>query len=92
MGIVFPTVLSTIAIPYVSILILENSFLGEQGAWLAVIVATTITNLISIIANIIKVIPKMIFLRIRKILMITLDSLIRIMVTAGFILYYSHKF
>jgi len=88
----FGTILRTIAIPIVAILILQNTFLGERGAWLAVIIALLIINAFTIIFNIIKILPNTLLLKSKKVVTLILSIIIEIGSVIGFIIVYSSKF
>lgn len=88
----FGVILRSVGIPIVAILILQNTMLGEQGAWLAVIITLAIVNTISIIIEVIKIFPNSLFLRAGRVLTLLMSIAIEIMSVAGFIFAYTQKF
>jgi len=92
LGTIFVTVLRSIAIPIVVILLLQNTFLGQQGAFLAVVLTLTITNIISVISKIIRILPNMVLLKGDKILKLIAGIVIEILSILGFWIYYFDHF
>lgn len=88
----FGVILRTIAIPVVAILILQNTFLGERGAWLAVIIALLIINGLAIIVNIIKIFPNSLLLKGGKVFMLILSIVIEVGSVIAFVALYSQRF
>jgi len=85
---IFFTVLRSIAIPIVAYLALKSSFLGESGAFLAVTIAATGINVVSILFGIVKILPNALLLRGMKVIGIILSIIIEVGSIIGFWLYY----
>ncbi len=86
----FFTILRSVAIPYVSYMFLKNTALGDEGALLAVGIALTISNVMAIIWNLIKIVPNTILLRGHAIIGIFLKIAIQVL-SAGYLWYYYAK-
>ncbi len=89
---IFFTVLRSIAIPIVAYLALRTSFLGDAGAFLAVSIAATVINIVSILFGVVKILPNALLLRGMKVVGIILSIIIEVASIAGFWLYYFIKF
>lgn len=74
----FWTILRSIAIPYVAILILSETALGEKGAILAVGIALLIVTIVSIGWNVLKIVGNTILLRGNTVLVLILSVVIQI--------------
>lgn len=92
LGHLFGVILRTIAIPFVAIVILSGTFLGERGAWLAVIITLLIVNGIAVIIDIIKVFPNSLLLKGGKVLTLIISIIIEVGSVVAFIALYSSKF
>lgn len=88
----FFTILRSVAIPFVAYLFLKETPLGEQGAVLAIGVATLITSLVSIFWNIIKIIPNTILLRGNSVLLLIMRIGVQVISVAFIWAYYAYKF
>ena len=87
-NVIFYTVLRTLAIPIVIILILQNSFLGPKGAFLAVTLSLTIVNIFSIFWQTFKVLGNTMLLKGGRVLRLTVRILIELVTTLGFWIYF----
>jgi len=87
-SVIFFTVLRTLALPIVVILILKESFLGLDGAFLGVVIAITISNIISLGWKVLKIIGNTVLLRGKSVIILILKIAIEILSTAGFWAYY----
>lgn len=85
---IFLSILRSFAIPLVAILILRNTFLGEQGAALAVTISLTVVTFFLVLWQVIKIIPNAIFLRGGHIIKIFLEIAIEIASVAVFWTYF----
>lgn len=88
----FSVILRCIAIPIVAILILQNTPLGERGAWLAVLITLVIVNGISIIIDIIKIFPNSLLLKGGKVFTLILSIIIEVGSVVAFLAFYSSRF
>lgn len=88
----FTVILRTVAIPIVSITILQNTFLGEKGAWLAVIIGMVIINGIAVIIDIIKIFPNSLLLKGGKVITLILSILIEVGSIVAFVALYSSRY
>jgi len=89
---IFFVILRSIALPLVVFLILRNTVVGEQGAFLAVTIAATVINLIAIILNLIRILPSALLLRANKVMIAILSIIIQLGSIIGFWIYYFTKF
>lgn len=88
----FSVILRCVAIPIVAILILQNTPLGERGAWLAVLITLVIVNGISIIIDIIKIFPNSLLLKGGKVFTLILSIIIEVGSVVAFLAFYSSRF
>lgn len=89
---VFFTILKSIALPIVAFIALRSSVVGEQGAFLAVTIALTIINIVSVLFGLVKILPNALLLRGGAVIGIILSILIEVSSVAGFWLYYLAKY
>jgi len=85
---IFFTILRSVAIPVVAFIGLRNSFLGESGAFLAVAIAVTLINIVSILFGLIKILPNAFLLRGTRVIGLIFSIVIEIVSIIGFWLYY----
>lgn len=88
----FFTLLRTVAIPYVTILILGNTALGPQNAFLAVTIVVVIVTIISVIWQSIKIMGNTVVLRAGRVMELLLTIIIEIIAAAGFVIAYQTRF
>lgn len=88
---IFTAVLRCIAIPIVGYLALQPA-IGEKTAFLAVTIALTVTNILSIIWQVIKIFPNLVFLRTGRIIRSFISIFIEVASIIGFWLYYLANF
>lgn len=88
----FSVILRCVAIPIVAIFILQNTPLGERGAWLAVLITLVIVNGISIIIDIIKIFPNSLLLKGGKVFTLILSIIIEVGSVVAFLAFYSSRF
>lgn len=91
-GQLFGVILRTIAIPLVAILILQGTFLGERGAWLAVIITLLIVNGLAVIVDVIKLFPNSLFLNGGRVITLIISIIIEVGSVIAFLALYSSKF
>jgi hypothetical protein len=85
-------VLRSIAIPIVMITLLKNSFLGEQGAWLAVIITLTLVNLVSIVVQLLKILANSLLLKGGKVVGLIITIGVEIVSVIVFWIVYLNRF
>lgn len=91
-GSIFAVILRTLAIPIVAILILQNTFLGEKGAWLAVIITLVIVNGIAVMVDVIKIFPNSLLLKGGRVAMLLFTIAVEVGSVVFFLAFYSSKF
>lgn len=84
----FFTILRSVAIPAIAILLLRSSFLGEQGATLAVTISLTVVNFFLILWQVIKIIPNIVLLRAAHLVKLLIEIAIEIASVIGFWIYF----
>lgn len=85
---IFATVLRSIVIPYILFLLLKETFLDEDIAWLAISLTLSITVAISLLWQSISLLPKLMLLRGKKFILTLLAMSIEIASVVGFWYYY----
>lgn len=88
---IFSAVLRCVAIPVVAFLLLQPG-LGDKPAFLAVTIALTVTNVLSIIWQAIKILPNLVLLRGGRIIRSFIRIFIEVASIIGFWLYYLANF
>jgi len=88
----FFTILRTVAIPYVTILFLSQTALGEKNAFLAVTIVVVIVTIISVIWQSIKIMGNTFVLRGGRVLTLLITIIIEIVAAAGFVIAYQSRF
>ena len=88
----FAVILRTVAIPIVAIIILQNTFLGEKGAWLAVIITLIVINGIAVMVDIIKIFPNSLLLKGGKVVGLLLTITLEVASVVAFLAIYSSRF
>lgn len=88
----FFTILRTIAIPYVTILFLSGTALGEKNAWMAVTIVVVIVTIISVIWQAVKILGNTVFLKGGRVLTLIITIVIEIIAAVGFVIAYQSKF
>lgn len=84
----FWVILRSVAIPYVAILLLRETFLGEEGALVAVGLSLLIVTLVSILWNILKILGNTIMLRGERVVILIVKILIQIFAVAAIWFHY----
>ncbi len=74
----FWVILRSVAIPYVAFILLKDTFLGEEGALLAIGISLFIVTLISISWNFVKILGNTILLRGEKVIILIIKIAIQI--------------
>lgn len=82
----FWTILRSVAIPIIAVYLLRETFLGEEGALIAVGLALTITNIIGVAWNLVKIVGNTFLLKPIQVLRLVL--VIGIQVAAPIILWF----
>lgn len=85
---IFSTVLKSFALPFVFFLILKNTILGEENAFLAVTITLTIVTLLSLLFQVLSILPKLMLLKGHKLLKLMVKMGIEIVALLGFWYYY----
>jgi len=75
---IFNAALRSIALPIVAILVLSNTFLGLKNTFLVVVIALTFTNILSILWQVIRILPNLVLLKGRKIIGLVIRIIIEI--------------
>ncbi len=88
----FWVVLRSVAIPYIAFLILKDTFLGEEGALLAIGIALLIVTIISITLNAIKIIGNILLLRGEKVIILILKIAIQVLVVLFIWIHYFSQY
>lgn len=88
---IFSAILRCIAIPIVAYLALQPA-IGDKGAFLTVTIALTVTNILSIIWQVIKILPNLVLLRGGRIIRSFIRIFIEVASIIGFWLYYLANF
>jgi hypothetical protein len=84
---IFAAILRCVAVPVVAFLALQP-IVGDKAAFLVVTIALTVTNILSIIWQVLKILPNMVFLRGWKIFKSIVTIFIELASIIGFWLYY----
>mgnify|MGYP001453180965 FL=1 len=88
---IFTSVIRCVAIPVVAYLALQPAF-GDKAAFLIVTIALTVTNILSIIWQVIKILPNLVLLRGGRIIRSFVRIFIEVSSIIGFWLYYLSNF
>ena len=84
---IFSAVIRCLAIPIVAFLFLQPS-LGDKAAFLVVTIALSVTNILSVIWQLLNILPNLVLLRGGKIIKSSIRIFIEIASIIGFWLYY----
>lgn len=89
---VFSTILRSVAIPIIFFFILENTFLSEEQSFLAVTITLTLLTVISLFFQILSILPKLMLLKGKKLVRLSVRIFIEILALFGFWYYYLLNF
>lgn len=87
----FVSILKSVAIPIVAFIILQPIF-GDRASFLIVTITLTVTNVLSIIWQLLKILPNLVLLKGGKIIRLILTIFIEVASVVGFWLYYLANF
>ncbi|MEP7104059.1 MAG: hypothetical protein ABI721_05105 [Candidatus Dojkabacteria bacterium] len=88
----FFTILRTVAIPYVAIIFLSQTALGEKGAFIAVTVTVVLVTIIALIWQVLQILGNTVVLRGGKVFTLIITIIIEIIAAVGFVIAYQSKF
>jgi len=88
---IFTAVIRCLAIPVVAYMALQSPF-GDKAAFLIVTIALTVTNILSIIWQLFKILPNLVLLRGGRIIRSFVRIFIEVASIIGFWLYYLSNF
>lgn len=84
----FYSILKSVAVPIVSILVLQYTFLGLKGAFLAVVITLTIVNIFSVIILSLRLMTHALMLRTNKMVKVLVRISIEVLSVVAFWLIY----